>query len=141
MRAYLDTNILAFLLMKNEDEIERPLRDEILEYSSILMTSTVCVHELIHLQQIGKLDFDPKNGDRNQRNILDELEEMGISIVPVSKRHLQEYAALPFFDDHRDPNDRLIIAQAIADRTSLISSDRKFFKYGRYGLDFLFNER
>lgn len=45
------------------------------------------------------------------------------------------------YDDHRDPNDRLIIAQAISDQIPLISSDRKFSRYERYGLDFIFNER
>ncbi len=45
------------------------------------------------------------------------------------------------FDDHRDPNDRLIVAQAISDRVPLISSDRKFERYRNYGLDFMFNER
>ena len=44
-------------------------------------------------------------------------------------------------NDHRDPNDRLIIAQAISDRATLISSDRKFDRYERYGLQFMFNKR
>ena len=65
----------------------------------------------------------------------------GIGITPVAKPHLSELASLPLYDDHRDPNDRLIIAQAIADRIPLISSDRKFSRYGRYGLEFIYNER
>ena len=44
-------------------------------------------------------------------------------------------------NDHRDPNDRLVIAQAISDKTALISSDHKFSLYEKNGLDFVFNER
>lgn len=51
------------------------------------------------------------------------------------------FASLPLYDDHRDPADRLIIAQAIADRVALVSSDRKFSRYGRHGLHFVYNER
>jgi PIN domain nuclease of toxin-antitoxin system len=66
---------------------------------------------------------------------------MGIEVIPVTVKNLKEYAKLPMLGDHRDPNDRLIIAQAISDRVPLISSDRKFAQYARYGLDFIFNER
>ncbi len=69
------------------------------------------------------------------------LADLGIDIVPVTVRHLHQLARLPLSDDHRDPNDRLIIAQAISDRTPLVSSDRKFYKYERYGLELVFNER
>ena len=39
------------------------------------------------------------------------------------------------------PNDRLIIAQAISDKIALVSSDRKFYMYEKYGLEFVFNRR
>lgn len=44
-------------------------------------------------------------------------------------------------NDHHDPNDRLIIAQAIVDQAPLISSDYKFKMYERHCLDFVFNKR
>ena len=62
-------------------------------------------------------------------------------MIPVDKRHLQLYSELPMQPDHRDPNDRMIIAQAISDRVNLVSSDRKFARYERYGLKFIFNKR
>lgn len=74
-------------------------------------------------------------------DVLPWLDEMGILIQPVTVEHLRQYACLPFFDDHRDPMDRLIIAQAISDRIPLVRSDRKFTRYEKYGLQFAFNER
>jgi len=48
---------------------------------------------------------------------------------------------LPLLPDHKDPTDRIAIAQAITEKIPLISSDRKFHDYRRYGLDFVFNKR
>lgn len=141
MKIYLDTNILIFLLT-NQDELSANTQRLIGDYANVLQTSSVCVHELIHLCQIGKLD----EGKRKRNHIRPEeiqalLDESEIRIVPVTQQHLNVYASLPLHEAHRDPNDRLIIAQAIADKTLLISSDNKFFQYTLSGLTFIFNER
>ena len=44
-------------------------------------------------------------------------------------------------EQKQDPGDRIIIAQAIADHVSLVSSDRKFNRYKKNGLEFLYNKR
>jgi PIN domain nuclease of toxin-antitoxin system len=54
-RYYLDTNILVFLLEKRNDEISKEVGKVIMDYGNLLYTSTVYVHELIHLFQIGKM--------------------------------------------------------------------------------------
>jgi len=64
-----------------------------------------------------------------------------IEIKPVTEKHLAEYASLPIIKEHRDPFDRLIIAQAISDKATLVSSDLKFQWYEKYGLDFIQNKR
>lgn len=141
MKLYLDTNILAFLITGQKDEICQNVSDELSDYSNVLFTSSICVQELIHLHQIGKLSFKKKKEPVSQSAILAWLDEMGIDVVLANRKHLQQYSELPLFADHRDPNDRLIIAQAISDHIPLISSDRKFVEYERYGLKFIFNER
>ena len=73
--------------------------------------------------------------------IIPWLKEMWIEIIPVDTLHLRQYAGLPLHGDHRDLNDRLIIAQAISDRIPLISSDGNFSDYTDDGLEFVFNER
>lgn len=141
MRLYLDTNILVFLATGEEDEINADVEELLNDYENHLLTSTVCVHELIHLFQIGKIHTS-RNGRISDASEFESwLSDMGIEVIPVTMKNLKEYAKLPMLGDHRDPNDRLIIAQAISDRVPLISSDRKFAQYARYGLDFIFNER
>lgn len=129
------------MALNDKDSISVCTRRILVDYSNILYTSTVCVHELIHLFQIGKIAPKAGNDLADVERFAKWLDLMNIEIVPISVRHLEEYARLPMLGDHRDPNDRLIIAQAISDRVPLISSDRKFSRYAKYGLDFIFNER
>lgn len=141
MRFYLDTNILGFMFTQRGEDICPYVKDELSDYGNTFLASSVCVHELIHLCQIGKLSFKKGVNVPPPSDVLKWLESMYISIVPVENGHLQQLSELPMQPDHRDPNDRLIIAQAIADRIPLISSDRKFEWYRKHGLDFVFNER
>lgn len=142
MRYYLDTNILIFSLFgSGKSNLSTDTLDILADYSTVKLTSTVCVHELIHLCQIGKITVSRKKLSVNSDSILDIVRDFDVSIVAVNERHLEKMAMLPFHGDHRDPNDRLIIAQAISDRIPLISSDANFSDYAEDGLDFIFNER
>lgn len=143
MRVYLDTNILAFMVGQDRwTSIGNDVRGVIKDYDTLLLSSSVCFAELVHLIQIGKVRI-PWQKDVRKASVLalKRLEELGVSMVPTTMEHIKTLMELPLYDDHRDPNDRLIIAQAMSDRVTLISSDRKFMRYGRYGLDFIFNER
>jgi PIN domain nuclease of toxin-antitoxin system len=141
MRIYLDTNILAFMLTDRLDDISQDTMLQLNDYTNQLMASSVCVAELIHLCQIGKLSGGRRKGTPHPASIMAWLKAVGISMKSPDEKTLQVFSELILFDDHRDPNDRLIVAQAISDRVPLISSDRKFERYRAYGLDFMFNER
>lgn len=141
MRLYLDTNILVFLL-SDRRSLTSTVAGEIMDYSNTLYTSEVCVHELIHLFQIGKAADGKRNTEiRTAADVLPWLERSGITVVSVTPKHLSCYAELPMLPDHRDPFDRLIIAQAMSDRATLVTSDTKMPRYVRYGLILLYNER
>ena len=140
MRVYLDTNILAFMLVDNS-QLSDDTQAIIADYDNLLMTSVICVDELIHLCQIGKITFSKKSPIQSETDITRWLDGIGVRIEEVKQKHLEEVAKLHLYEDHRDPNDRLIIAQAISDKIPLISSDRKFDRYVKFGLDFIFNER
>ena len=141
MRLYLDTNILVFLLDERKS-LDNDVMGILFDCSNAFYTSTVCVHELIHLFQIGKIAWKKQNGKPFEaEDVLNSLREMSIDVVPVTEKNLAKYAYLPIVKEHRDPFDRLIIAQAISDRATLVSSDLKFQWYGKYGLDFIQNKR
>lgn len=141
MRLYLDTNILVFLL-GDPTSLNDDVQELLFDYSNTLHTSSVCVHELIHLFQIGKITWKKQDGRRFEAtDILEVLRSMYIDIMPVTEKNLETYASLPIVRDHRDPFDRLIISQAISDKATLVSSDLKFEWYEKSGLDFVQNKR
>ncbi len=142
MKVYLDTNMLYFLLLKNNGDISPAVSSILSDYQTVLCTSSVCVHELIHLCHIGKVPVGKKKSAlKSAHDVLTWLNEMNIGIIAVTEKHLREYADLPYYEDHKDPNDRLIIGQALSDKVLLISSDHKFERYVKYGLNFIFNRR
>ena len=138
MRYYLDTNILVYIITKDKDNLSHEVTEIIRDFSNQLFTSSVCVHEIIQLLQIGKIDSS-KHEKYNAQDIFKYLDEFGVDIVFANKRHLETMAAMPAL--HSDPYDRLIIAQSIADKITVISSDRKFREYRKFGLSFVYNER
>ncbi len=147
MKLYLDTHIIIFLLENNKELIRRNVYDEIVDYSNALFTSTACVQEMIYLRHRGKILVEKTKGKgktksiNNQVDIVDMVEELGIKILPITKKHLKKLEAIPLIGEHRDHNDRVIIAQATSDKATLVSSDSEFRLYEEYGLDLLYNER
>jgi PIN domain nuclease of toxin-antitoxin system len=60
------------------------------------------------------------------------IEQMGARILPINREHIELVATLP--EHHRDPFDRMIIAQAISENLTLVSSDERFPAYKTAGL-------
>lgn len=53
----------------------------------------------------------------------------GFTLLEIGDTHLQKLNELPYPGDHRDPFDRLLIAQALAEDLTLVSRDAKFADY------------
>ncbi len=136
MRIYLDTNILIWLCYE-AGELSDETSNILYDYANTLYTSVVCVNEFIFLTQTNKIRYKK----RQDFNIIDWLNEMGITIVPVTEKHLRQVDSMPIVHDHRDQNDRIIVAQAIADKAAIVSSDSKFPYYIGFGLNLIFNRR
>jgi len=138
VRYYLDTNILIFILIQDHDNVSHDVQHLLADYSNRFYVSSVAVQELIHIYKAGNiLDKDYKS----VKELFDAMEDSGIEIVPMNKFHLLQYAALQTISGHKDPNDHVIISQAISDKIPIISSDRKFKEYIGQGLRFIFNRR
>ena len=138
MRYYLDTNVLIFVLTRNDYSICRDVQFILDDYCNRFYVSSVAVQELIHAYKIGGMR-DIHNKSVNE--LFHSIEKSGIEIVPMNRYHLLEYTKLETAYGHKDPNDHIIIAQAISDKIPIISSDRKFKEYIAQGLEFVYNRR
>lgn len=56
------------------------------------------------------------------------LSDLALMILPISLPHVQRIPSLP--SHHRDPFDRLMIAQAIEEGLTIVTRDRIFAAYG-----------
>ena len=137
MRYLLDTNILVFLVL-DQEELSREVRDIVEDYSNTLCTRVICIVVLLQLYRIGKIRSKYKTADALLRALIDRF---SLEILPYGERQVKTLKSLQVAAGHNDPFDHAIIAHAICDQLILISSDRKFEHYLTQKLDFVFNKR
>lgn len=89
-----------------------------------VLISAVVIWEVAIKRRLGKLDAPA--------DLLEQLERAGVDLLPITARHADRVGTLPMH--HRDPFDRLLIAQADVDRLTLVSADSQM---GAYGVDAL----
>jgi PIN domain nuclease of toxin-antitoxin system len=59
---------------------------------------------------------------------VDHVQGRDLEVLPIQISHLSSYARLPFH--HRDPFDRLLIAQCQVERLAAVTADDRFAQYG-----------
>ena len=99
----------------------------LLQRASEVRFSAASVWEIAIKIAIGKLTL-PDDAD-----IGAELSHSGFLGLPVEILHAEEVRRLPLL--HRDPFDRLLVAQARVEGLTLVSADRQLFAYGIAVLD------
>lgn len=61
--------------------------------------------------------------------ITEQLLSDGFTILPLTNNHIFSYQSIPFFEEHRDPFDRFLLATAFSEKMPVISIDEKFLLY------------
>jgi len=117
LRFLLDTN--AFLRHTGDLPVPRAARRLLSRRDATPVVSIVSCWEIVLKPKLGLAVSDVDAAVR----------EMGAELLPVRLTHLERLSHLPFHDDHRDPFDRLLIAQALAEETPLLTSDARFSAY------------
>jgi PIN domain nuclease of toxin-antitoxin system len=134
MRYLIDTNIFTRIVIES-DSLSDDIRDILGDYENIIYVSSESIKEFIHLAQNRKIALK-KNF--HLPDLLDLIENtFDLNVKYVAKEHLRTLAKLDLIEGHNDSSDRLIISQALTERMTLISSDTKFPKYRKQGLDLI----
>ncbi len=120
MRQLVDTHTFLWFVM-GSPKISVELRLQIENNDNFL--SIVSVWEIAIKYGIGKLNLDLPFNDFIDQQIISN----GIQILNIQLEHLKVFADLPLH--HRDPFDRLLIAQAIAEDIPIVSVDSLFSLY------------
>ena len=118
MRLLLDTHIYIWAVMGNR-RLSANARKMILDADDVYV-SAASIWEAAIKARLGKLDADPDL-------LASEIAPSGFIELPVRAAHAAMVRKLP--DIHRDPFDRLLIAQALVEPLRLLTSDESLAAY------------
>ena len=119
MRLLLDTHALLWWL-NGDASLSATARALIADRDNEAFVSAATAWEIATKHRLGKL---PSVGAL-ALDISHEIEMQGFLSLPITLSHAQDAGSLPF--DHRDPFDRMLIAQALAERMALVSNEKSF---------------
>lgn len=119
MRLLLDTH--AMIWMVGEPAmLARPALAALADPDNDRWVSIATIWEIATLSANGRLSFPPSYTEALQRTLT--------TLLPISLAHVERAASLPFH--HRNPFDRLLIAQAMEESLTVVTRDRRFAAYG-----------
>lgn len=123
MRFLLDTHTFIWFI-RDDPQLSITAKTLIEDSTNILYLSSASVWEMAIKTSLGKLDSPPSFADA----VNQQLNENNILLLDIRVEHAGRVATLPFH--HRDPFDRLIIAQSLSDDLPIIGKDEVFDAYG-----------
>jgi PIN domain nuclease of toxin-antitoxin system len=121
LRILLDTHLLLWWLM-DDPALSAEARALVSERENVVFISAVTMWEIWLKQSLGKLrlpaDFEAKMTDEAFENL------------PLTYQHTRQLASLPWH--HRDPFDRMLVAQARYENLVLLTADQAVSTYGDF---------
>lgn len=119
MKLLVDTHVILWIRYqptKVPAAVRRVLSDR--EHQKLMSSASLA--EIAVKVNVGKLQITD--------DFFDTVDSIGLDLLPFEARHAAALAALPLH--HRDPFDRMLIAQAIADDATVVTVDERFRVYG-----------
>ena len=119
MQLLLDTHVLLWSLTGDE-RLGARAADVIEDGRNVVYVSAASIWEISIKRSLGKL--------RVPGDVLAQVDAASFTRLPLSFEHADAVAALP--DLHTDPFDRMLVAQARADRLVVVTHDPLVLQYG-----------
>ena len=119
MKLLLDTHILIWA-SKNNPKLSKSAKNLILNEDNDIYFSTAAIWELIIKKNTGKFDIDIKS-------FVDALYNMNFFELPIEMVHIFKLEELENY--HKDPFDRIMIAQALAEPIKLLTHNKILLQY------------
>ena len=123
MRYLLDTHTFLWM-MADPASLSLGVSEIIREKGNSLYMSAASGWEIALLWQLNRLELP----DEPQRFIPEALQKLTVLPLPIGFLTAISAALLPLI--HRDPFDRIIIAEAMKEKMIILTKDKTFGKYG-----------
>lgn len=118
MKLLLDTHALLWAI-SFEQELSEQARNEINNLQNLVFVSSISLWELRIKETLKKISLP--------ENFYSSLAPAGYEILQLSLKHIETFGYLPLH--HRDPFDRMLVAQAQTDQLTLVTRDSKLVEY------------
>jgi PIN domain nuclease of toxin-antitoxin system len=123
LRLLLDTHALIWWLA-GDAALSPAARDAIADEANDIFVSAASAWEITTKHRIGKLD----QAAALAADVAGAVAQQGFQELPISLHHAQHAGSLP--GPHRDPFDRMLIAQSLSENLMLVSQEKLFAAYG-----------
>lgn len=128
MKILIDTHIFLWYVTNNK-KLNESTKLLINERENLIYLSQASIWEIAIKNSLGKLTFNSPF----REFIEEQITVNDFNILSFNLSHFEQVTKLPFH--HRDPFDRIIIAQSIIEKISIISYDEMFKYYDIQLLD------
>ena len=118
-RLLLDTHALLWAL-ESPEVLAEPAREAIADPRNAVYVSAASVWEVAIKRALNKLRGPP--------DLIEAIGTVGFSELPITAFHAEQAGSLPLL--HRDPFDRMLVAQAQAEGLILVTRDANIPRYG-----------
>lgn len=122
MTLLLDTHAL-FWFCQNDPSLSGPARMLMEDPANRILVSMASCWEVAIKAGLHKLTL----GESSRTYLVNALASTGFELFPITLEHATAVETLPLH--HRDPFDRLLIAQAISENIPIVSADAIFDQY------------
>ncbi len=119
MRLLLDTNILIWSL-SNPEKLSKEAKNYLTQ-ADLIFVSAISLWEIHIKAKLGKIQMETDN-------LIPSLQQSKIKELPITWEHTFATRNLPLY--HRDPFDRMLIAQAMSEPLILLTHDQVLVQYG-----------
>ena len=123
MNCLLDTHILIWWLY-DDPKLSQKHREIIANGGNTIHVSVASLWEIEIKRALGNLTIDP--------DYLEAIETEGFTILNIEKDHIRTLRDFPSL--HKDPFDRMLIAQSLAENLVLLTVDKKILQYNLHTL-------
>lgn len=123
MNLLLDTHVFIWYVLGNA-KLSGAIRQLIDDPANLIHISPASIWEIAIKVRLGNLQLHASFDDFMKQGITGS----GFQILPIEPWHCSLLTAMPFH--HRDPFDRMLAAQALAEQFTIVSADTQFESYG-----------